>query len=231
MPDTMDRAALEQPFDTSLIKTRRGGHGRQLKYVEGKHYVARLNEAFGGEWSFDILHHEVLGEEVLVRGRLTAAGVSKCEFGGSSITRSRETGEPISLADDAKAAATDCLKRCARLFGVGLDLYDDRPSRQPRQPLRPRNGSQIRTVRLGGRNGGNDQGANGPNRLSAKASADGNGGDRLSQKQLHAIWSIARDREIPEAHVRSHSLEKYGKQVEFLAKAEASELISTIQSC
>jgi len=230
MPESIDRAALEQPFDSSLIKTRRGGHGRQLKYVEGRHYVGRLNEAFGGEWSSDILHHEVLGEEVLVRGRLTAAGVSKSEFGGSAITRSRESGEPISLADDAKAAATDCLKRCARLFGVGLELYDDRPSRQPQQPLRPRNGGQVRTVRLGGKNGGG-QGANGPNRRAAKAGNDGNGGDRLSQKQLHAVWSIARDREIPEQHVRSHSLEKYGKQVEFLAKGEASELISTIQSC
>ena len=230
MPE-IDRAALEQPFDPKLVKTRRGGHGRQLKYVEGKHYVSRLNEAFGGEWTFDIVEHEVVGEEVLVRGRLTAAGVSKCEFGGSAITRRKESGEPISIADDAKAAATDCLKRCARLFGVGLDLYDDRPAQQAQRPLRPGNGSQVRTVRLGGKNGG-DKGTNGGNRLSAASQPeDDNGGDRLSQKQLHAIWSIARDKDVPEAHVRQHCMDNYGRQVEFLTKGEASEVISLVQTC
>jgi hypothetical protein len=34
----------------------------------------------------------------------------------------------ISLGDDLKAAATDCLKKCATLFGVGLHLYFDTPS-------------------------------------------------------------------------------------------------------
>src|SRR5436309_3341261 len=33
----------------------------------------------------------------------------------------------VSLGDDLKAAATDSLKKCATLFGVGLHLYFDQP--------------------------------------------------------------------------------------------------------
>ena len=226
MPD-VNRQLLEEPFDSSLVRTRRGGHGRQLKYVETREYIRRLNAVFEGEWDFQVSSHEILQDEVVVLGKLTAGNVIKTAFGGSSITRSRENGEPIAISDDLKAAASDSLKKACSLLGIGLHLYSDD---RPQQPLRPRNGGQVRTVRLGG-SGGNGEGTNGPNRLSAKAGNGGNGGDRLSQKQLHAVWACAKDKAIPEQHVRSHSLEKYGKQVEFLAKAEASELISTIQSC
>jgi hypothetical protein len=40
------------------------------------------------------------------------------------ITKAKETGEIISLADDLKAAATDALKKAATLLGVGLHLYN-----------------------------------------------------------------------------------------------------------
>ena len=52
----------------------------------------------------------------------------KSQFGSSRITRAKETGDIISLADDLKAAATDALKKAATLLGVGLHLYrNDRP--------------------------------------------------------------------------------------------------------
>ena len=49
--------------------------------------------------------------------------LSRRQFGSSKITRARESGEIISLADDLKAAATDALKKAATLLGVGLHLY------------------------------------------------------------------------------------------------------------
>jgi hypothetical protein len=55
---------------------------------------------------------------------LTAENVIKTQFGSSQITRAKETGEIISLADDLKAAATDSLKKCATMLGVGLHLYN-----------------------------------------------------------------------------------------------------------
>ena len=46
----------------------------------------------------------------------------KCQFGSNKISTSKQ-GEVISIGDDLKAAASDCLKKTATLFGVGLHLY------------------------------------------------------------------------------------------------------------
>jgi hypothetical protein len=64
-------------------------------------------------------HHEILKEtdEVIVIGQLNAGGIVKSQFGSSRITRAKETGDIISLADDLKAATTDALKKAATLLG------------------------------------------------------------------------------------------------------------------
>jgi hypothetical protein len=104
----MDRALLEKPFAAEQIRTRRGGFGEKpLAYVAGHEYVRRLNEALDAEWSFEVVEYRILDAEVVVLGRLIAGAVQKAAFGGSAITRNRETGEVVSLADDLKSAATD----------------------------------------------------------------------------------------------------------------------------
>lgn len=119
------RSVLERPFPKEHLRTRVAAFGRELTYVETHHYVRRLNEAFGGDWGFEVLEHRVLEAEVVVLGRLTGAGIAKTAFGGSAITRSRDTGVALSLADDLKAAASDSLKKCSSLLGLGLHLYGD----------------------------------------------------------------------------------------------------------
>ena len=114
---------LERPFPAELVRTRKGSFGKELSYVEVAHYIRRLIEAFGGDWSFVVLEHQVLDTEVVVLGRLFADGVTKTAFGGSNRTVSRDSGEAISLADDLKAAASDALKKCCSLLGLGLHLY------------------------------------------------------------------------------------------------------------
>ncbi len=122
----MNRELLEKPFAPEQIKQRDGNFGKTLDYVEGHAIIQRLNDAFDGEWSFEILKHEVFEDkdEVIVQGKLTAENVVKTQFGSSQITRAKETGEIISLADDLKAAATDSLKKCATMLGVGLHFYE-----------------------------------------------------------------------------------------------------------
>ena len=61
---------------------------------------------------------------MVVLGKLIAENVVKYQFGSSRVTRSRDTGEIISIADDLKAAATDSLKKCTTLHGVGLHLHN-----------------------------------------------------------------------------------------------------------
>jgi len=121
----INREALQRPFEPHQIRQRQGLWGDLLDYVEGVDYIERLNEAFEFEWSFEILEHRVYEDEVVVLGQLRAAGIVKQQFGRSRITRSRDGGEILSLGDDLKAAATDSLKKCASLFGIGLHLYRD----------------------------------------------------------------------------------------------------------
>ena len=118
----MKKELLTKPFPREMIRQRQGAHGQTLNYVEAHAVIARLNEAADHEWSFEITRHDVLADEVIVLGKLTIDGVTKMAFGGSSVTRDN-AGKEVSLADDLKAAASDCTKKCASLFGIGLEMY------------------------------------------------------------------------------------------------------------
>ena len=120
----MDTQIIEQEFDKSLIKTRKGRSGNRLSYIEVPEYIKRLNMAFDYNWSFDIEEEKIESGFVIVRGRLTAEGISKTQFGTSQITLAKDTGEVVSIGDDHKAAGSDALKKCASLFGIGLHLYN-----------------------------------------------------------------------------------------------------------
>jgi hypothetical protein len=67
----MNRQLLEKPFAPAQIRQRKGRNGL-LDYVEGQSVIQRLNGALEGQWSFEVVHHEIREEEVLVLGRLTA---------------------------------------------------------------------------------------------------------------------------------------------------------------
>ena len=117
----MKKEVLCRPFPPELIKQRQGQGGKTLSYVETHAVIARLNDGCDA-WGFEIVEHQVLEEEVVVVAKLTADGVVKMAFGGTSITRDRD-GRAVSIADDLKAAASDAIKKAASLLGVGLELY------------------------------------------------------------------------------------------------------------
>ena len=203
--DNSVREALESPFPSDLIRTRRGSFGRELRYVEVVHYVRRLNAAFAGDWSFEILEHRLLDTEAVVLGKLTAGSVTKTAFGGSAITLTRESGEQLSISDDLKAAASDSLKKACSLFGVGLELYLDQtsPSENP---------AEI------------------PRRLSAASSGPTPGEDtpKLTGRQLRAIQGLSTQAEISEEDLGKWVRTTYGLPVEELDRRQASEVITKI---
>ena len=120
----MDTQIIEQEFDKSLIKTRKGRSGNRLSYIETPEYIKRLNLAFDYNWSFEIEEEKIESGFIVVRGKLVAEGVSKSQYGTSQITLSKDTGEVVAIGDDFKAAGSDALKKCASLFGIGLHLYN-----------------------------------------------------------------------------------------------------------
>jgi len=220
----MNRELLENPFGPSQIKQREGMFGKTLDYIEGHAVIQRLNEAFEAEWSFSILKNEVLKEtdEVIVLGELRAGVVVKTQFGSSKITRAKNSGEPISLADDYKAAATDSLKKCATMLGVGLHLYgSDKPpagrtdsggngSRKPLQDAPRQNG-----------NGGNQ---------TSNGNGNGNGNGRLSSAQYNFILRLAKDKNFTRKEVNQKALEAFGVVLEHISKADASSMIEELKT-
>jgi len=124
--------ALRARFPEGAIKTRlerdgrprRDERGNPIPYLEAHSVTERLNEAFGGRWSFEVAEHQIGREQIWVLGRLSACGVTKEQFGSSEIRRRPEGREAIDIGNDLKAAASDALKKCASLMGVGLYLQD-----------------------------------------------------------------------------------------------------------
>jgi len=133
---------------------RRARGGQQLQYVSVADFVQRLNEAFAGYWSFDILGNQVIGEHIVVTAKITAPHskyceheVSKTAFGGATITRDKK-GAALDIGDDFKAAASDALKKAASLLGVGLHIYGLEPGRDepPPEPITPDQRERITAV-------------------------------------------------------------------------------------
>jgi hypothetical protein len=201
---TLNRQLLEKPFDPSQIKQRKGNFGDRLDYIEGHAVIKRLNDAFNGDWSFEVASHQVLDEEVLVVGKLKAAGIIKMQFGSSKVTRNSHDGSLVSLGDDLKAAATDALKKTATLMGVGLHLYEekrpqDRPQEEQTRPSKPE--------------------------TTGNPGASG----RLTNRQLSAIYAIAQSKGMANREVGAHTVEVFNKNPEYLTKEEASVIIQQLQ--
>ena len=65
--DKNTKDILNRPFDRAQIKDRVGPGGRMLSYVAIGDYIARLNEAFDGNWTYEITETKLLDEEVIVQ--------------------------------------------------------------------------------------------------------------------------------------------------------------------
>ena len=130
----MNREILEKEFEPSQIKRRRGPNG-ELDYVEAADVIRRLNSAFDGQWSFEIVEYQQLFDEVIVLGKLTAEGIIKCQFGSHQITKSKKDGSVVNLGFDLKAAASDALKKSATHFGIALHLYSENIADEPKEPV------------------------------------------------------------------------------------------------
>ena len=209
----MNRELLEKPFSPDQIKQRKGLDGDVLDYIEGAAVIQRLNDVFNAEWTFEILDHHIYEREVVVLGKLTAQGIAKCQFGKSKITRTKESKTEVSIGDDLKAAATDSLKKCATLLGIGLHLYFEDSTGE----AHPSASDGRREERTSTAPKGNGKG-NG-------ASLDG----RLTARQLSAIFGLAKTKGWSNKDVRDFTQEMFAKMPDFLTKKEASAVIQHLQ--
>lgn len=139
-----------EPGETlGLLSERFDKHGTidrgstTLIHITGEQAVSRLNEVLGAEnWDFKIVDKGSTPVEYWVIGELTVrwpnGAVSvKHHVGNQDLAR----GQSMS-SDVLKAAATDALKKCASLIGVGLYLFDaeQRSEVQSQMGIQPRSG-------------------------------------------------------------------------------------------
>ena len=108
--------ALAQPFAAEAIQWKPGAtngdktRGLALAYVDLRHYIARLNEVAGPDWSDD---YEVQAGGTVVLCRLTLAGVTRADVGEASS----------SDENTATTALAQAFKRACVKFGLGAYLY------------------------------------------------------------------------------------------------------------
>ncbi len=143
------KKVLDARLDPKLIKTRTVGNTK-LDYIGGHTVIRLLNEAFMLKWSFEIVTEDIVPSQpklnkyakagqdpleaqppvVKVLGRLTVPGYGIKEQYGSKVLIGGASEQEAAF----KSASTDALKKCATLFGIGLELYDDDDAEQPGAP-------------------------------------------------------------------------------------------------
>ena len=111
--------------------------GGTWNYVTGTYVKKILNLAFGWDWSFEIVEHkfDLQLKQAYVLGKLTVntggRSIYKMQFGRVDIKfktewidgKKQTTDQPLDIGNDLKAAATDCLKKCASELGIASDVY------------------------------------------------------------------------------------------------------------
>lgn len=122
--------------------------GGVFSTVEIGYVIFRLNQRFP-IWDFEIIDDKQVDGQIVVKGKLTVKGkyndelitMTKTQYGSSEVKKFSATikvwedgrqvekpnpkaGEIVDLANDYKAAASDCIKKCASLLGIAFDIYN-----------------------------------------------------------------------------------------------------------
>ncbi|RTK94667.1 MAG: hypothetical protein EKK64_07945 [Neisseriaceae bacterium] len=138
--NTLNELQLQQILKRTppqYVKKRPAKGGGQWEYVSGGYVKKCLNIMFGWDWDFEILEQIIQDGEAIVKGKLTCRTngktIVKMQFGNKDIIYKKQTEEQLkhgyprvalSIGNDLKAAATDCLKKCAAEIGIAADIYN-----------------------------------------------------------------------------------------------------------
>lgn len=121
-------AHLLKTTPAKYVKKRPAKGGGTWDYVTGGYVRKCLNLMFGWSWNFEIVEQMIMHGEAIVKGRLTCHSngqtIIKMQYGNKDIMFKKGTEIPLSIGNDLKAAATDCLKKCAAEIGIAADIYN-----------------------------------------------------------------------------------------------------------
>lgn len=114
--------------------------GGQWDYVKVSYVRKVLDSVFGFDWDFEVetslseaFEVAKLTKMVVVKGTLVCrvvddAGrireIRKTQFGRAEVKFKKNSTDTLDFGSDMKAAVSDCLKKCASLFGIAADVYE-----------------------------------------------------------------------------------------------------------
>lgn len=226
------RTLLETPFTPEQIKQRKGLWGKTLDYIEGHAVIQRLNDAFESDWSFSVVEHHILDDEVVVLGRLQISELLKEQFGSSHITRDASSGKTLCLGDDLKAAATDALKKCATLMGVGLNLYSESSASQKRKPsskaVEPDKTPPEKVIEPARAHISNPSPKSNGKNGNGNGNGDGKNDNLITPKQKKYCLTLGRRNNLNTSQVNRLCVDNFTVPFEELTKTQASELIAML---
>lgn len=113
--------------------------GGNWTYIKSSYVRKVLDSVFGFNWNFNIetslseaFEVAKLTKSCVVKGTLSGKvwfdgqwiEISKTQFGRADVKFKKDSTDPLDFGNDMKAATSDCLKKCASLFGIGADVYE-----------------------------------------------------------------------------------------------------------
>ena len=210
------------------------GRGYSTTGIKYQYVVNRLNEVLGlGNWR---THREISTREITTtKGR--AAFEATCDLilelgtwtDGKFVVWAEALADgghtSTSLADSKKGSFTNALKKAAAMFGCGRQAYEgsiDDDATPADYVEQPRNTvTTVPTQRMPPAAPVATPAAQ-PSRATAPAR------NRLSSKQLAAIWAIGRKLGYEQSALRQHVKAAFGVQPEFLTRDQASQAIGAL---
>ena len=207
---------LTKPFPPEALKWRWADRNqtRKFTYVETHTVIRRLNDVTGNCWDFRVTKMDLHGDLWVASGELTIPGLGT-RFGIGVQRVSERGGEDL-----VKGVASDCLKKCATLFGVGLELYgpDYEAGEVDGPPVQRQAAVQQRPQ---------PQQQNQPQGNGAPLA----GPYPISEAQMKYLHALAKDNQLDEAGLHAQVNARLGKaSLRDLTKQDASKMIKWLQA-
>jgi hypothetical protein len=99
-----------------------------VRYIDAWTVIERLNSVCPGNWEFDwklvSVDDDTKTKTATVQGYLTINGLMRSSVGLGDF-KTNQSGSIFVFGGPYKQAQSDALKRCAVMFGIGLELYKD----------------------------------------------------------------------------------------------------------
>jgi len=132
---------IKELYEPLEQKSRRG-RGGNYNYVSWQDVADRMNKVFDGNWSSEVKSQEMVGNNVIVRVRVTATdpetqmSFHQEGFGGAVDREADEAGNPW------KSAYSKAFRDACKKWGIGLFLDDEAgmpgPAAVPPTPSAPK---------------------------------------------------------------------------------------------